>query len=207
MRTAAVTAVGATALAVPGAERIAFVGCGTQARTNLLALQQRFPLRSAWLLGRRPEPTHQFAAFVRAQGLSVEITTDPRATLESAQIVVSTVPRLSPRTQFLDAAWAAPGSFISMVDAGVAWAPGSLGSFDRVFTDDLEQATQVEAGDADMASEADLCGVVGGRNKGRTSPRERIALVFKGVGLADAAVAVAIWHRAQERGLGRRLAL
>jgi ornithine cyclodeaminase/alanine dehydrogenase-like protein (mu-crystallin family) len=207
MRTGAVTAVGATALAVPGAERVAFIGCGTQARTNLLALLQRFPLRSACLLGRRAESTTAFADFVRAQGLSVETTTDPRAALATAQIVVSTVPRLSPRTQFLDASWTAAGSFTSMVDSGVAWAPASLGGFDRVFTDDLEHAVHVEAGDADVASEADLCGVVGGGSPGRTSPRERIALVFKGVGLADVAVAAAVWRRAQERSLGRRLAL
>jgi ornithine cyclodeaminase/alanine dehydrogenase len=206
MRTAAVSAVAATALAVPGAERVAFIGCGVQARAHVLALLARFPLRHATLLGRRAESTADFAAFVATHGLTPEITTDPRAALATAQIVVSTIPRLSPQTHFLDASWTAPGSFTSMVDAGVAWAPAALSGFDRVLTDDLENAVHVEAGDADMASEADLCDVVGGR-AGRESARERIALLFKGVGLADVAVAAAVWQRAQALGLGRRLAL
>jgi ornithine cyclodeaminase/alanine dehydrogenase len=206
MRTAAVSAVGASALAVQGAERVAFIGCGVQARTHLLALLARFPLRQATLLGRRAETVAEFAAFVTDHGVTPEITAEPRAALANAQLVITTVPRLSPRTHFLDASWTAPGSFTSMVDAGVAWAPASLGGFDRVFTDDREQATHLEAGDADMASEADLCEVVGG-GAGRLSARERIALVFKGVGLADAAVAVAVYERAQALGLGRRLAL
>jgi ornithine cyclodeaminase/alanine dehydrogenase-like protein (mu-crystallin family) len=205
MRTAAVTAVAASALAVAGATEVAFVGCGNQARANLLALMQRFPLRHATLLGRRPESTAAFADYVRAQGVTATVVTDPREALAGAQLVVSSVPRLSPRTQFLDASWTAPGCFVSMVDTGVAWAPGTLGAFDRIFTDDMESAMHVEAGDADVASEADLCAVVGGQAAGRNTTRERIALVFKGIGLADVAVAAAIWHRATQRGLGRVL--
>ncbi len=206
VRTAAITAVGARHLAAPGADTAAFVGTGVQARANLDALLSHHPLRRILIQGRRPEPAQAFAAYARALGLQAEVVDDA---LPHAPIVVTTVPRLSPRTQFLDATRLAPGAFVSMVDSGVAWDPAGLRAFDTRIADDMpEAATHHEPGDATATRfDASLAGVVGARHPGRRHADERIALIFSGTGLADVAAAVAVYERARSLGLGTALAL
>lgn len=206
-RTAAISAVGAKYLSRPESETLAFIGCGTQARSNLEALQAVRPLRRAILCGNRPESTASFAEFVCARGLEAEIVTDPREALREADIVVSTVPRLAKRTHFLDAGWMAPGGFASMVDSGVAWDDATMGAFDMRFSDDVEQSEgHAEKGDAVTTYQGSLAQAVSGAS-GRDGASQRLALIFSGTGLADAAAAIAVYRAAQARGLGRRLPL
>lgn len=208
VRTAAITAVGAKYLARPGVSRVGFVGCGAQARTNLEALLGYFPITSAIACGRRRETAEAFAAFARARDVAMEVTDDPRRAVAEAGIVVTSVPRLSPHTQFLDPAWVAPGGFVSMVDSGVSWQPDSLARFTRRFTDDVAQsAVHAEAGDAVAVYDCGLADVVAGMCPGRLAESDRIALNFSGTGLADAAAAVAVYERAVALRRGVHLAL
>ncbi|MBC9175911.1 ornithine cyclodeaminase family protein [Pseudoroseomonas ludipueritiae] len=206
-RTAAISAVGAKYLSRPGSDTVAFIGCGTQARSNLEALRAVRPLRRALLCGNRPETTAAFADFVRARGLQAEVIPDPRDALREADIVVSTVPRLAKRTHFLDADWMAPGGFASMVDSGVAWDGATMGAFDIRFSDDVEQSEgHAEKGDAVTTYQGSLAQAVSGAS-GRGHASQRLALIFSGTGLADAAAAIAVYRAAQALGLGRRLPL
>lgn len=207
MRTAAISAVGAKYLSRPESATIAFIGCGTQARSNLEALRAVRPLRRAILHGNRPETTAAFAGFVRARGLEAEISADPQVALRQADIVVSTVPRLSPRTHFLDAGWMAPGGFAAMVDTGVAWDGATMAAFDARFSDDVEQSeNHAEKGDVLTTYQGSLAQAVSGA-LGRGDASQRFALIFSGTGLADAAAAIAVYRAALARGLGRRLPL
>ncbi len=52
---------------------------------------------------------------------------------------------------------------------------------------------------------ARFAGLVAGSLSGRAGPAQRNALVFAGLGLADVAVAAALYERAKERGVGRVL--
>ncbi len=206
VRTAAISAVGAKFLADPDSTRIGFVGCGVQARANLDALLPLFPIQSALCYGRRVETAEAFAAFCRGHGVAATVTTDPHRAVAEADIVVTTVPRLSAQTQFLDAGWVAPGGFVAMVDAGVSWAPDSLSAFSSRFSDEMQQAThRAEQGDVVDGYAAALTDVVGGAHPGRRAADERIALLFTGTGLADVAAAVLIYERARALGLGQTL--
>ena len=96
------------------------------------------------------------------------------------------------------------GSFAGMVDLGLSWISDTLPALDLVVTDDIAQAgterlAYTEPYDGEVA---DL--VVGAR-PGRAGPEQRAALVFAGLGLADVAVAAALFERAKERGVGRVL--
>jgi ornithine cyclodeaminase/alanine dehydrogenase len=121
-------------------------------------------------------------------------------------IVVTTTPVVPPTEPFLDAAWLSPGSFTSMVDLGRSWISESLSRLDRVVTDD-----QAQAGSEGLAYQdpydGEVADLVVGRAAARQSRDERTALVFAGVGLADVAVAAAVYLRASEAGVGRRLPL
>jgi ornithine cyclodeaminase/alanine dehydrogenase len=206
-RTAAISAIGAKYLARPDSTVVAFIGCGKQARSNLHALCAELPLRRAIACGNRAGTTAAFADFVRTEGLEAEVMIDPRAAVEVADIVVSTVPRLSARTHFLDAAWVAPGSYTAMVDSGVAWDGATLDAFDIRVSDDVAQSTgHAERGDAVTSYGGSLADAVAGVLPRPTSP-QRTALIFSGSGLADAATAIAVYRAAMVRGIGRMLPL
>ena len=51
----------------------------------------------------------------------------------------------------------------------------------------------------------EVAGLVAGSLAGRANPAQRNALVFAGLGLADVAVAAAVYERAKEKGVGRVL--
>ena len=210
VRTAACSAIGARHLARPGAETIAFIGCGLQAHTHLEALLPILPtLRRARLLGRSPAPIEAFAKAVAAAGLAPEITSDPHTALQGADIVVSTVPAAPGLVPVLDPATLAPGTFVTAVDLGRSWhKPGFHNHFDILATDDREQSAQL-ALDGKMVSngpfDAELGDLVTGTHPGRTTPHQRTALLFAGTALADLGLAALIDHRARTQGLGRTL--
>jgi ornithine cyclodeaminase/alanine dehydrogenase len=206
VRTAAITAVAARRLARPDSATIGFIACGLQARAHLNALRRHFPIGLVRAYSRRLSTAEAFAEEVRAEGLDAEAVEDPRAALSDADIVVTTTP-VVPRTDpFIDAAWLSPGSFTGMVDLGLSWISESLGQLDRVVTDD-----QAQAGSESLAYkkpyDGEVADLVVGRLAARQSAEERTALVFAGVGLADVAVAGAVYERAAEAGIGRQLPL
>jgi ornithine cyclodeaminase/alanine dehydrogenase len=206
VRTAAITAVAARRLARPDSATIGFVACGLQARAHLAALRLHFPLCLVHAYSRRLSTAEAFAEEVRAEGLDAEAMETPRDALAEMDIVVTTTP-VVPRTEpFIDAAWLSPGSFASMVDLGVSWFSDSLGRLDRVVTDD-----QAQAGSEGLAYkepyDGEVADLVVGRLAARQSAEERTALVFAGVGLADVAVAGAVYERAVAAGIGQALAL
>jgi ornithine cyclodeaminase/alanine dehydrogenase len=206
VRTAAITAVAARRLARPDSATIGFIACGLQARAHLAALRRHFPIGLVRAYSRRLSTAEAFAEEVRAEGLDAEAVEDPRAALSDADIVVTTTP-IVPRTDpFIDAAWLSPGSFTGMVDLGLSWISESLGRLDRVVTDD-----QAQAGSESLAYkkpyDGEVADLVVGRLAARQSAEERTALVFAGVGLADVAVAGAVYERAAEAGIGRQLPL
>jgi ornithine cyclodeaminase/alanine dehydrogenase len=208
LRTAAISAVAAKHLAKPGATRLGLIGLGTQARAHLAALRAEFPIATVLAHGRRAETTAAFLHAARVEGIAdVHACNDPREVLSQAEIVVTTVPRLSPRTGFLDASWLAPGAFASMVDSGVSWNAAALGAFAQLFSDDVAQSRDhAEPGrEIGAGGVAGLAAVVGGAHPGRHEAAGRIGLLFSGTGLADAAAAALVVRRARALGLGRVL--
>ena len=172
----------------------------------LNALRRHFPIGLVRAYSRRLSTAEAFAEEVRAEGLDAEAVEDPRAALSDADIVVTTTPVLPRTDPFIDAAWLSPGSFAGMVDLGLSWISESLGQLDRVVTDD-----QAQAGNEGLAYQepydGEVADLVVGRLAARQSAEERTALVFAGVGLADVAVAGAVYERAAEAGIGQQLPL
>lgn len=207
-RTASVTAAAARHLARADAWRVGFVACGTQARANLKALCAVFALRRITAYSRNPASADAFAAEARACGLEAIAVEDPCQAVRDQDIVVSSVPHASPSGRFLDAGDVSPGTFVSMVDLGYGWRTETLGRFDRVFTDNLEQSSNgSEKLNFEGTFAGDLADVVGGRVPGRISREERSALIFAGTGHVDAAAAILVYEAACRQGLGTLLPL
>ena len=205
-RTPAITAVAARRLARRDSAAIGFVACGLQARAHLAALRPHFPIARVRAFSRRLTTAQAFAEEARAGGLEAEAVEEPRAALEGMDIVITSTPAV-PRTEpFLDAGWLGPGTFTSMVDLGLSWISETLPGLDRVVTDDIAQAGSERLAYPEPY-DGEVADLVTGRLSGRESPEERNALVFAGVGLADVAVAAAVYERALEMGIGTVLPL
>jgi len=86
-----------------------------------------------------------------------------------------------------------------MVDLGHSWRRETLSIFDIVVTDDFDQGGGASGFNFDGVIDADLPQVVSGAS--------RAALIFSGTGLADVAVAAAVFERALERNIGTVLPL
>jgi ornithine cyclodeaminase/alanine dehydrogenase-like protein (mu-crystallin family) len=208
-RTGSLTAVAARHMARRDAASAAFIACGSQARSNLAALQAEFPLKRVVAYSRRAATAKAFAAEAEARGLTAEVATDPNEAIGQVDIVVSSVPHAAPDNGFLDAARLSPGTFVSMVDLGYSWIAATFGALDRVFTDDIAESgpggseTLAYGG----AYAGDLADLAAEKIPGRLSRDELNALVFAGSGLADVAAAVVVYERAVAKGIGRILPL
>ncbi|HEV3176513.1 MAG TPA: hypothetical protein VGZ72_11015 [Stellaceae bacterium] len=208
-RTAALSAVAARYMARREASSVGFIACGSQARSNLEALQAEFSLRRVVAYSRSTTTAEAFAAFAETRGLAAAVAADPNQAIADVDIVVSSVPHTAAGGGFLDARGLSPGSFVSMVDLGYSWIASSFGALDRVFTDDVAESGPGGSEKLNYAGTyaGDLADLVAGKIAGRLEPDERNALVFAGTGLADVAAAVAVYERAVSRGIGRILPL
>lgn len=210
VRTAALSTVAARALADPQSHSIGFIGAGLQAISHLDALRDFFPLRKVLAHTRTRASAQRFLEYATSLGLQADWSDDPQLAVRGHSIVVSSIPRLTERPAFLDAAWLAPGSFVALVDAGRAWKSESLQAIDYTFTDHLSPTTgrPLETLFYDGAFAGQLSDLV--KLAGQVSDlptHARKAMVFGGSGLADTAVAALVYRHAIAQGRGTQLPL
>jgi ornithine cyclodeaminase/alanine dehydrogenase-like protein (mu-crystallin family) len=139
MLPAGITAMGARALARPDSCIATLIGAGAQARVNLAALAEIFPLAKIRIFSRSPVNAEDFALEVRRRGLEADVLSTAEDAIRGSDLIVSTVPSGPSLKPFLDPAWVSPGAFVSAVDLGRSWLDG-FEAFDRVITDDRAQA-------------------------------------------------------------------
>jgi len=199
-RTAAMSAIAAQRLARPDSRSIAFIGCGTQARSHLAALRRVLPeIEHVSAYSRRLSTASDFADEARQAGFSAEAMDDPRAAIAHADVVVSAVPIGAPGQPFIDARWLRPGTFLAAVDLANPWQSESLDVFDIVATDDVRQSEHlVQQGRMKFAGkfDADLSRLCTAAHTLRTSSEQRTLFVFAGHALADLAAAGLVYRHA-----------
>jgi alanine dehydrogenase len=198
-RTAAMSAIAAQHLVRPDSTSIAFIGCGTQARSHLPALAHVLPrLSRVMACSRRRETAEAFAADARRAGFQAEALDDPRAAVDGADVVVSSVSIGGLADPFLDAAWLAPGAFVAAVDLARPWHPASFRHIDLMATDERQQSRLLaEKGRMPFTGtfDADLGDLAGAQSSIRSSPSQRAMFVFAGHALADLAAASLVYDQ------------
>ena len=216
LRTAAATAVAATHLARLDAGEVTIIGCGTQGRSQLLALSRVRPIRHVTAYDTNAAVAADYASTMsQVIGCPVDAAADYRAAVRRSDIVVTCTPSRSP---LLEASDAAPGVFIAGVgadsEAKHELAP-SLFASSTVVVNVLEQCATI--GDLHHAIvagvlrredvHADLAEIVGGRRPGRTSPGEVVIFDSTGTALEDVAAASLVYERALAQGVGHTVHL
>ncbi|TCR66393.1 ornithine cyclodeaminase [Bosea sp. BK604] len=210
IRTAAMSAAAAAALARPDSATIGFIGSGVQARAHLAAMSSLLPsLKRVIAFDSGRDSTRRFAGHAAERGFDVAISDDAEALVRGSDIVVTSVPTRPGFRPFLDPAWIRPGAFVTSVDVGRSWYSEGMRALDIVAIDDnLQQSENLPIWPdfGPMGSfDADLSELCAGARPGRTEPAQRTMFVFRGFALADLALAACVYNAALGARAGNTL--
>ena len=210
-RTAATAAIGSDVLAVPAIDQVGMIGSGEQARSLLAAMAALRPFRQVKVFSPTLANRERFAADLSAElGRPVVAVDTPQAAVADCQLVgVAMRPGPEPA---LYPDWLASGVHINAISAvrpehrelDVAlWQRAAvIGVDDRLHVFESGDGTAALAAGVKPESTVELWELIGGQRPGRQSPDQ--LTIFKSVGtsLQDLSLALAIYQRARERGLG-----
>jgi len=203
IRTAAMSALAARYLMRSDVGTIGFLGCGAQAHAHLKVFTSLYP-QLKFVRCFSPSSGEKFAASLRENGVDAVATQNARDVVVESDVVISSVPDLGEgQGPTFNASWIKPHSFVSMVDLGRAWIPGTQTANTRLFTDYIPQTSRlVEMGKLKFATEfvSDLYGLA---NAGKCdSAKDPTIFAFGGLGMCDAVVADRVFECALVTGIG-----
>jgi len=214
VRVGSMGALAASYLARKGSRTIGFIGAGEQAKMHLIAMKTAVPsLEICRVAAKLPEEEDQFVTEMSA--ILPQISFEPAATdlqraVEGADVIVTATSAQAP---LLKADWISPGAFYSHV-GGWEDEYAVAKRCSKIVCDDWETVkhrTQTlsrmyQAGELqDKNIHADLVDIITGAKPGRE--RDDEIIYFNAVGLAyvDVAIAIAMYERSMEAGLGQDL--
>lgn len=215
LRTGAASGLATRLLANADAATLAVLGCGKQARAQLLAIRAVRPIAAVRVWSRSADKRERFAReMAQATGLAVEAASSAQHCVAQAEIVTTITNSFEP---VLASDWLEDGVHVNAAGANAATRReidrALIARADLCVTDDRAQAMleAAEFRDAVMADELSwddvhaLGDVATGAVPGRGG-RDDVTL-FKSLGIAleDVAFAELIYSRAREAGLGRPL--
>jgi N-[(2S)-2-amino-2-carboxyethyl]-L-glutamate dehydrogenase len=216
MRTGAVTGVGARYLANPHSEVIGIIGCGVQARTQIMAIQAAIPaVKVVRGYDIRKEARDQFLKWVaETLDLKCDAADSPQQAVEGADIVVTVTVADEP---IVKDAWLKKGSLCAHVGSYQEEEEAVVFNTDKIVVDIWEEvlhrgtpllARLYKAGKISEARiHANIGAIIRGRKKGRETPEERIFFSPLGLGSEDIGVACLVYRAARQKGLGVPLKL
>lgn len=210
IRTAAVSAVATRALARPGAQRVAILGAGAQARGHVHAMRAVLDDPEVRIWTRRVEEAEELAGEVGAT-----VAPSVETALSGAEVVCTTTAATEP---IVEKRWLAPGAHVNAVGScfpttrELDTETVASASF---FTDRRESCLN-EAGDFLLAAaegavgpdhiQAELGEVLAGMHPGRRHEDELTVFESLGIAVEDLASAELVLRRARERGVGAEVA-
>lgn len=198
LRTAAVSALAADALAPRAASVVALLGSGALARTHAAALRAVRPVREIRIWSRNPHNVARCAQEVGGVGCA-----SAEAAVRGADIVCTVTMATAP---VLHGAWLAPGTFVAAVGAPrPTWRELDDAAMANVVVADSRESALKESGDVILSGAtvyAELGEILGGM---RPPPPPGATVIFKPLGQAvEDAVAARLAYEAAlaERGGG-----
>ncbi|MGD9020954.1 MAG: ornithine cyclodeaminase family protein [Lysobacterales bacterium] len=210
-RTGAATALAAKYLAREDSTRVGIVACGVQGKSNLEALAALFSITTVKAFDAYPEVAEHYAKEMgETLDLDIETVKHPREAISGMDIVVTSGPIRKHPEPVIEAGWLSEGAFASPVDYDSYWQGEAMAQGDKFATDDRNQFETIrQAGylQETPAPYADLGEIAVGSRPGRESDTERNFSMNLGIALDDMAIAIIIYRRAVELGIGTRLSL
>jgi alanine dehydrogenase len=216
MRTGAVTAIGAEALARRGARRLGHIGARGTAYWNVRLLCRVLPsLDEIRVHSRRPESQAAFAQRLTADlGREVRAVDTWEDCLDGADVLVE-ASRLTAPEPLLRTGWVRPGALVIPYGTVSAVELDLTDVMDKIVVDDWGQAgigplgslrAHVDSGRLSEANlHAELGQIVAGARPGRERDDERILFWHRGLSITDVALGQAMLAKAQAHGIGTTL--
>lgn len=217
LRTGAASGLSARLLARTQSSRLAMVGSGYQARTQVAGILATTGISEVMVYSRTAQHAAHFAAEIsRVHGVSASTVASVDEAVTVADVVVTMTSASEP---LVLAEHVRPG--VHYVFAGsnnprnAEAAPEALARMDLVTTDHVDQAKAesgtlrraVEAGAISWDVPVSLDRVLSGEVAGRTSATQATAFVSHGLGLWDTALATILYERVVSSGEPAELAL
>lgn len=216
-RTAAASALAASALSNDNSEALAVLGCGVQGRAHVRAIARVRDIRAVRMWSPdSSERSRVTAELADELGISVEPTETAADAVATSHIVATCTLATEP---VLRGEWLRPGATVLSVGS---FEPHRhevdrelVGSAQAVIVDDPATAIKhagpiIDAINAGRLAENDLIGlgdVLLGRAPARTSSRDIVFYNSTGLGVQDAAIAWTVIQRAKKGGIGQWISL
>jgi ornithine cyclodeaminase len=216
MRTGAVTGIGVKYLARRDSLTCAVIGCGVQARTQLMAIQAALPTLEEVLcydINRGVSKTYA-EEMGHKTGLKIEATDSVKAAVSDADITVTVTVADEPivKDEFVKR-----GSLVVHVGSYQEEEEQVVHNSDKIVVDEWESVYHrktpilarmyIEGKLKESDIHANLGEIVNGEKPGRENNEERIFFLPIGMGSEDVIAAYKIFRLAEERGIGQRLQL
>jgi len=216
MRTGAVTGVGAKYLANPDSEVVGIIGCGVQARTQIMAIKAAVPsIKRLKGFDIRPEASKTFTKWAsREIGIQTEPVATAKEAVEGSDIIATVTVADEP---IVKDGWLKKGSFFAHVGSYQEEEEAVIFNTDKVVVDlwheVLHRGTPLLARlyTAGKIKESKIYANIGeiirGKKQGRKSRDERIFFSPLGLGSEDVGVAAFVYKEAKQKGVGVSLKL
>lgn len=213
VRTGAASAVATKHLARKDASTVGIFGSGKQARTQLLGVSRVRKLTRAIVYSPNEDRRTAFAQEMSTEcGVEVVPAKAPEDAARGLDVICTATKSREP---VLFGAWLSPGQHINAAGSnflGKAEIDVEVVKRSNVVAIDSKDQGRLEAGDLvaaldqgvlDWIDVAELGRVVAMRSAGRQSPEDITLFKSLGIGLEDIAVAIKVYHKAKEGGVGR----
>jgi ornithine cyclodeaminase len=217
IRTAAATALALELLANPDPESLAIIGAGVQAAAHARAVSRVLPIRLVRIWSRTPDRREALAGVLDGElDGAVRATDTAEAAVRDADLVVTATTSLTP---VIDANWVKPGATVVSIGSFApdrCEVPGELLSrAGLIVVDEVEAAVEqagpivrgIATGVVTRSALTALGDVLVGVAPGRTDAGEIVFYNSVGLGVQDAAAALAVIPLAQAAGRGRLITL
>lgn len=215
LRTAATAALAAHYGARRESSRLAIIGAGAQARYQLEAMADGFPLREVCVVDLDRDRADALARFAADRlGLAARVETSPAEAFANADIAATLTPATTP---FVREAMLRAGLFVAAMGADnpdkneIA---AEVFRHARVFADDADQCVKegdlahaIRAGTARREGVPGLGEIVSGAARARLADDDVVIFDSTGSGLQDVAAAAAAYEAAVAAGRGVRMRL
>lgn len=211
LRTGAAGGVAAKYLANQDSKIVSLIGCGAQARTQLMALKELFKISQVRIYDRVNSQAEIFRKKMSYLGLAIKNCASIKDCLKGCAIAVTTTPSREPIVQ---SAWVKEGAHINAIGAdaqGKQELDPAILKKAKVVVDDITQAIHSGEINVPMAEKtitrkniyANLGDILSGKKPGRTSKKEITVFDSTGLAILDVAMAHYIWRQAKRNKLGK----
>jgi len=216
MRTGAVTGVGAKYLANPDSKVFGIIGCGVQAKTQIMAIKAAIPSINLFkMYDLQKEASERLSKWASEKfNIESQAVDSPKEAVEDSDIIVTATVADEP---IVKESWLKEGSLFTHVGSYCEEEEDVIFKADKIVVDlwheilhrktpllaKLYEASRID----DDKIYANIGEIIRGKKQGRVNGKEKIFFSPLGLGSEDVGVACLVYREAKKKGLGIMLKL